>query len=31
MNCPGVQPDGSCLAELVRGTINWTFEIDKEG
>lgn len=29
--CPGVQPDGSCLAELVRGTTGYEFEIDRDG
>lgn len=34
-NCPGTQPDGSCLADKVRvanlNGFDWRFEIDRDG
>lgn len=34
-NCPGIQPDGCCLADVVRAAqaegVELTFEIDREG
>lgn len=30
-SCAGVQRDGGCLAELVRGRESWSMTIDPEG
>ncbi len=30
-SCPGVQRDGGCCADLVRGRESWSFTVDAEG
>lgn len=30
-SCPGVQRDGGCCADLVRGRESWQFTIDVDG
>ncbi len=30
-SCPGVQRDGGCCADLIRGREAWTFTIDRDG
>ncbi len=31
LTCPGVQRDGGCCADLVRGREAWSFTVDQDG
>ncbi len=31
LTCPGVQRDGGCCADLVRGRESWVFTVDQDG